>query len=79
LHREVIGLFITTKKTKGYSVQIEINGRTAYVNCDTEHMFFEEHVTKETLKELVVDKDKIIRFYKKSVREKLTQLNRKDD
>ena len=76
LFRDVVGLLITTKEPKGYTQEVVINGRKAYVCCDSEYRFVAD-VTKVNNKRIQLttkEKQNVVRCYKKFQKENMRQM-----
>lgn len=76
LFRDVVGLLITTKKPQGYSSKVFINGKDAYVCCDSSYRFVAEieRVNNKHIKLTRKEKQNVVKCYRKFNKEKLRQL-----
>lgn len=78
LDRFIIGLLITTKEQDGYAQKVIINGKEAYVCCDTEFKFV-SNVKRVKHKNINVTRKEmrnVMRCYEKFVETKQKQLRR---
>lgn len=78
LFRDITGLLITTKQPVGYSCEIEINGKKAYVCCDTEVRFMAEvgRVQVKYHKPTSQEKKDVMKCHKKFQKEKIRQMKK---
>ncbi len=78
LFRDVTGLLITTKPAPGYSCEIEINGRVAYVCCDREIRFMAEvgRVQVKYFKPTEKERREVLKCHKKFQKEKIRQMKK---
>lgn len=78
LFRDVVGLLITTKESKGYVSTIEIKDKTAFVLCDKEIRFIadKKFVKNKFVKTTNKQKRDVMKTYAKYVKEKQRQIKK---
>lgn len=78
LFRDITGLLITTKPALGYTCEININGKPAYVCCDKEMRFMAEvgKIQVKYQKPTKKEKQNVIKTHQKYQKEKNRQLKK---
>jgi hypothetical protein len=78
LFRDVVGLLVTTKEPKGYSVEVVISEKKGYVLCDKEVRFIadKKYVKNKYIKITNKEKRQVMKMYKKLFKEKQKQMKK---
>ena len=77
--RDIIGLMISSKKQKGYVVEVDLDGKIAYVCCDIEMRFIsdvDKVQRKNKIKLDAITQQKIMSSYRDFTNAKFEQLEK---